>query len=172
MGKVDESLRILKILVESTGGSIEQVQDLLSRNASDVTPKDNIARINSLHELGIYGFFHCAVRNVVFTDISKIEGFFGRTLEEAYPRVSPTFMKLARTFWTFKLVLHECTPNDSVCAALLQVIEIDFAGVFFPFPGPLSPPKKQRKQTMRALIERSGADFDVEDYIRGNFYLR
>jgi hypothetical protein len=120
------------------------------------------------------GFFHCAAKGVTFTDISRIKKFYGRTLQEAYPGVSPTFMKLARTFWTFKIILNECTEATFVCDSLLQDIEINFAGLFFPTPDWLgmSPPKELREQTMRKFIEESGADLDVEDYIRGNYYLR
>ncbi len=172
MSKKDESLKILQILVESAGGSIEPVRDLLCKNNNEAKSKEENSQLEKLHHIAFDGFFHCAACKVMFTDISKIEGFFGRTLEEAYPRVSPTFMKLARTFWTFKLVLNECAPNESVCTALLQDIDIDFAGLFFPFPGPMRQPKKLREKTMRTFIEQSGAELDVEDYIRGNFYLR
>jgi len=75
------------------------------------------------------------------------------------------------SYWTFKLVLIECTTDQSVCTSLLQCIDVDFAGLFFPTPG-ISPPKELREKTMRTFIEQSGADLDVEDYIRGNFYLR
>jgi len=193
MSKLDENLRILQILVESAGGSIEPVRHLLRRNHEDITAEDDAARLKELLELAIDGFFHCAARNITFTELSRIEEFCGRTLEENYPGVSPlalgwslecgrtleenypgaspTFMKLARTYWTFKLILIECTQEPSVCATLLGIIDINFAGLFFPTPG-ISPPKELREETMRTLIEQSGAELDVEDFIRGNFYLR
>ena len=172
MSEFDDSLRILKILVESAGNSVEPFRDLLLRNSSETTSKNETTQLEQLRFAAIDGFFHCAASDVTFTDISGIAGFFGRTLEEAYPGVSPTFMKLARTYWTFKLILNDCTTDQSVCTSLLQGIDIDFSGVFFPSPGPMSPPKKLREKTMRTLITQSGADLDVEDYIRGNFYLR
>jgi len=202
MNKLTEGLRILQILVESAGGSIEPVRQLLQRNHEDLTARDDIAQLKVLFEAAIDGFFHCAARNVTFTDVSRIQEFYGHlaseiaqatkkmgqvsriqefygyTLEENYPGASPTFMKLARTYWTFKVILNEMvlnnrsTPDRSVCLDLLQAIDINFAGVFFPTPGPFGRPKKLREKTMRALIEQSGADLDVEDYIRGNFYLR
>lgn len=171
VSKVDEGLRMLQILVESAGGSIEPVRHLLRRNHSEVTSKVETALLEELRYTVVNGFFHCAARNITFTDLSRIKKFYGRTLEENYPEASPTFMKLARTYWTFKVILIECIPDPSVCVNLLQDIEIDFAGVFFPTPG-ISPPKELRETTMRTLIEQSGADLDVEDYIRGNFYLR
>jgi len=171
MSKVDDSLRILKILVESAGNSIEPFRNLLLRNSSEATSENETAQLEQLRFAAIDGFFYCAASDMAFTDISGIAAFFGRTLEEAYPGVSPTFMKLARTYWTFKLVLIECTTDQSVCTSLLQCIDVDFAGLFFPTPG-ISPPKELREDTMRTFIEQSGADLDVEDFIRGNPYLR
>ena len=170
MSKIDESFRIIKMLVELAGNSIEPFRLLLLRNSSEATSKNEMAQLEQLRIAAIDGFFYCAVLDVTFTDISRIAAFFGHTLEEAYPGVSHTFMKLARTYWTFKLVLIECRTDQSICTSLLQGIEIDFAGVFFPTPG-ISPPKELREKTMRTFIEQSGADLDVEDYIRGNFYL-
>ena len=171
MSKIDESLRILQILVESAGGSIEPMRHLLRRNYEDITAEDDAARLKELSELAVDGFFHCAARNITFTELSRIEEFYGRTLEENYPGASPTFMKLARTYWTFKVILIECTQEPSVCATLLRDIDLNFAGLFFPTPG-ISPPKGLREETMRTFIEQSGADLDVEDFIRGNLYLR
>jgi hypothetical protein len=172
MSKVDEGLRILGVLVEPAGGSIEAVRQTLHKNDTDVTGTDNIAQLEALFDIAIDGFFHCAAHNVTFTDVRRIKEFYGRTLEDAYPGASATFMKLARAYWTFKVALMKCVPHESVCINLLQKIDVNFAGVFFPTPGPFRPPKKLREKTMRTLIEQSGANFDVEDYIRSNFYLR
>jgi hypothetical protein len=171
MNAAEYSLKILETLVESAGGSIEPFRHILVKN-NNLTPKTEINQINALFDKTIDGFFHCAAKNITFTDISKIKNFFGRTIEEAYPGVSPTFIKLARTYWTFKVFLNESPPDPSVVFSFLQMIEVSFAGVFFPFPGPIGPSKKKREETMRTLIKQSGANFDEEDYIRGNYYLK
>ena len=171
MNKVDEGLRILKVLVESAGGSIESTRYILQKSHTNVTARDDIARLEELQETAIKGFFHCAASNVTLTDVSRIRGFYGRTLEDNYPGASAAFMKLARTYWTFKVSLIKCVPDSSVCISLLQAIDLAFAGVFFPTPG-ISPSNELREETMQTLIEHSGADFDVEDYIKGNFYLQ
>lgn len=170
MSKLNEALRIMQLLVESTGGSIESARHLLCKKHADVTGKNDCIRLDELCYTAFNGFFHCAAQDTTFTDISRIEEFFGRSLEEAYPGVSPTFMKLARTYWTFKVILIECVPDSSVCVTLLQDIDINFAGLFFPTPG-ISPPNELREETMRTMIEQSGADLDMDDYIRDNFYL-
>lgn len=171
MSNVDEGLKILQTLVESAGGSIAPFRHILVKNA-DSAPKNEIAQLQKLYDKSIDGFFHCAAKNYTFTDVTRIQQFFGRTLREAYPGVSPTFMQLARTYWTFKVFLNESTPDSSVVIGFLQAIDISFAGVFFPSPGPFSQPKEKREETMYALMRLSGADLDVDDYIRGNFYLR
>jgi hypothetical protein len=171
MDKVDGSLRILQTLVESAGGSIEPFRHILVQNA-DTTSESEIAQLSAVQYMAIDGFFHCAAKNLTFTNIGRIRQFFGRTLEEAYPGASPTFMQLARTYWTFKVLLNESMPASSVIVGLLQAIDILFAGVFFPTPGPFGRPKEERQKTMCVLIQQSGANLDVEDYVRGNFYLR
>ena len=170
MNKIDKTLEVLQVLVESAGGSINPYWNILVKEA-DMIAEDEINQIKTLYDTAINGFFFCASQDVIFEDLSKIVDFYGSPLEHAYPGVSKTFMKLARTYWTFKVVLNECKPDSSVCFALLQEVDINFAGLFFPTPG-VSPPKELREETMRTIIEQSGADLDIEDYIRGNFYLR
>ncbi len=172
MDKLDEGIRILRVLVESGGGSIEAVQQTLHKNDTDIKGADDVAQLEALYDIAIDGFFHCAAHNVTFTDVRRIREFYGRILEDTYPGAIATFMKLARTYWTFKVALMKCVPHESVCINLLQEIDVNFAGVFFPTPGPFGPPKKLREKTMRTLIGQSDADFDVEDYVRGNFYLQ
>lgn len=172
MRTVDECLRILGLLVESAGGSIEAVRSTLERNRADAQTRDDLAQRESLRDVAISGFFHCAARNVIFTDLSRVKGLYGRALGEVYPWASPTFMKLARTYWTFKVALRECGHDESVCAGLLWSIDETFAGVFFPTPGPIAPSREMRETTMRLVIEESGANFDVEDYMMNNPYLQ
>jgi hypothetical protein len=169
--KLLKGLDLIQLLVESNGDNIESVKDLLSLNYNAIKLKDDIEKLENLKFMIIDGFFHCAAKDIVFTDIENIKKTFGRTLDRAYPIASETFMKLARTYWTFKLTLIECIPHNSACIQLLQDIDINFAGVFFPTPGPFSPSREQREITMRALLASSGANLDIEDFIKGNPYL-
>jgi hypothetical protein len=170
MNKLEEALRILKLLVEPAGGSIESARSILSKNDHALT-EEEAAKLKGLYTKAIDGFFYCAAQDLTFTNISKIKEFYGLSLEDRYPGASLTFMKLARTYWTFKVILINISSDTSACVNLLGVIDNSFAGVFFPTPGPFQPPKQLREKTMRILIEQSGANLDVEDYIRGNFYL-
>jgi hypothetical protein len=170
--RFDKAMEMLRVLVETAGGSVEPVRTILSQNYDCNLPpalKDELA---ALVHTAIRGFFHCALRNIVFADISRIREFYGRTLEQNYPGASPTFMKLARTYWTFKVVLIECRGDTSLCMGLLGEIELNFAGLYFPMRGFFGPSKSQRMETMRKVMEMSGAALDIEDYLRGNPYLR
>jgi len=168
MNKLEEALRILKLLVEPLGGSIEPTLSILSKNDDELTESE-AAQLRDLYNTAIDGFFVCAAIDLVFTNVSQIRELY--SLEERYPGASLTFMKLARTYWTFKVILIKIISDHSACVNLLGVIDNNFAGVFFPSPGPFQPPKQLREKTMRTLIEQSGANLDVEDYIKGNFYL-
>jgi len=172
MTKTDQAMYVLKTLVEAAGSTLEPARHILAHPHTNDVAKRSADALHRMHDAAINGFFYCAAQDRIFTEIGRVKGCYGRGLEEVYPGATPTFMKLARTYWTFKVALIDCGPNSSVCVNLLWAIDEAFAGVFFPTPGPFSPPKKLREETMRGLIRQSGADFDEEDYIRGNYYLR
>lgn len=172
MTKTEQAMRILQILVESAGGTLEPVQHIMCRTYTDDVARNHAGQLRRIHDTAIAGFFHCAAANTTFVEIGRIRSQYGRNLEDAYPGATPTFMKLARTYWTFKVALIGCTPDSSACVKLLWAIDETFAGVFFPTPGPVSPPKWLRKKMMRELIQQSGAELDVEEYISDNYYLR
>jgi len=169
--KADSPFNVLKALVEAGGGSIEPFRRLLQDRHDDTVTSGLLEQLEPLVYTAIGGLFHCAARGTVFCALDRIEQFYGRTLEDAYPGVSLTFMKLARTYWTLKIVIIDNLPAVSPCSSLLATIDMNFAGVFFPTPGPFGPPASERVRAMRVLIEQSGADFDVEDYLRGNPYI-
>ncbi|HUX01911.1 MAG: hypothetical protein WBD63_10100 [Phycisphaerae bacterium] len=171
MDKTEEGIRLLRILVEAAGGTLGAAENILREPYTDETAKKHESLLTQLQETALAGFFHCASASVLFTDLDSIRGHYGRGLEDAYPGASPTFMSLARTYWTFKVCLIRCGPAPAVCLTLLRGIDLTFAGVFFPTPGVFSQPKWLRETTMRDLIGMSGANFDVEDYLRGNYYL-
>lgn len=167
----NDVFNVLKTLVEAGGGSIEPFKHLLAnRHDNPVTPR-LLEQLEPLACTAIDGLFHCAARGMTFCAPERIAQFYGRTVEQAYPGVSPTFMKLARTYFTLKIVLIDNLPAVSPGSALLGTIDLNFAGVFFPTPGPCGPSRKERMIAMRTLITASGAALDVEDYLRGNPYI-
>jgi hypothetical protein len=172
MDKSEEGMRLLRTLVAAAGATLEAAEIILREPYTEETVRKHESVLMELQQTALAGFFHCASANVLFTDLDSIRAYYGRGLEDAYPGASATFLRLAKTYWTFKVCLIRCTPGSSVCFKLLWAIDETFAGVFFPTPGPFSPPKRLRETMMRDLITRSGAQFDVEDYVRGNHYLR
>jgi hypothetical protein len=169
---VEQAMRVLQTLVEAAGGSLDPMKHILGQAYADDVVKNHAEQVRWIHDKAIAGFFHCAASDTAFADAGRIESHYGRSLKEVYPDATRTFMKLARTYWTFKVTLIDCAPDASVCVKLLWAIDETFAGVFFPTPGPMSPPKSLREEMMREVIQGSGANFDVEDYIRNNYYLR
>jgi hypothetical protein len=172
MTTTEEAIRMLRTLVESAGGTLMQVEHVLSLGYADALVRQNSGPLQQVHEWAMAGFFHCAAASRTFADVGRVRAYYGRSLEEAYPGATPTFMKLARTYWTFKVVLVDCGPGSSMCVKLLWAIDETFRSVFFPTPGPASVSKSLRETTMRDFIVSSGAQLDVDDYIRGNYYLQ
>jgi hypothetical protein len=169
---VEKALDLLGVLVDAGGGSIESVREILRKPGDTSVPPGLTGQLEDIKFRAIHGFFHCASKGVIFTELNRICEFYGRDLDQAYPAASPTFMKLARTYWTFKVVFNECHKDPSLCVRLLDAIDLNFAGLFFPMPGPFGPSSENRQMAMRALIGMSGADLDVEDYLRGNPYIQ
>ena len=167
-----ELKQLLRTLVEAAGGTLEPVLCILDRPYEEQLANDYGDRIEHVQQAALSGFIHCAACGITFTDESQIENCYGASLETAYPGVSRTFMALARTYWTFKVVLLDGSADSLMCVKILWAIDVAFAGLFFPTPGPFSPPKQLREQTMRDFIRAAGADFDEDDYIRNNYYLR
>ena len=165
-------LRVLKTLVETTGASLQPIQHVLLQDCDLELPGAMQAQLQALPFVAVKGFFHCAAHDVMFCDLARVSQFYGRTIEQAYPDTSRTFMKVARTYWTFKVIFNERdTEDNSVCTSVLAAADLSFAGVFFPTAGPFGPPREQRMEAMRAMIVGSGAALDAEDFLRGNPYV-
>ena len=75
MKKLNEALRIMQILVESAGGSIEPVRHLLCKNQTDVTSKDDSIRLDELCYTAFNGFFHCCALFITAYKIFALELF-------------------------------------------------------------------------------------------------
>lgn len=168
----DDSFRILTSLVSASGGETASSSALLQRpNTSSFTDAEKDT-MRALKEAAISGFFHMAAKDQVFCPLEQVTTYYGRTVEQAYPGCSRAFYKLTNTYFTFKVELIALGQEPSLCSGLLRGIDLDFSGVFCPTPGPLGHPAAQREEAMRTLILESGAPLDIEDFTRGNPYLR
>jgi hypothetical protein len=122
------------------------------------------------------GLFHAAASGVAFLPIDVVENRFHRTLEENYPEASPSFLKFARSYWTFRMLQEQLVEHHPgrVITVAFQRVERDIGSVFFPMPSPMGRPlisARRREKTQRELIRVSGAPIDVEDFIGGNAIL-
>lgn len=109
---------------------------LVSAVPPEVEFEDDIAEIE---ETMRRYFFHRTTYGEVFGPIGRVEQRFSRgTIEENYQLRSGPFLNLAKTYWTYKMEMHDLFPHhyDLVLMQLLARLEGDIASVFFPTPGP------------------------------------
>jgi len=131
-------------------------------------------RIAELLDGASTGFFHLAAKGHAFVPVQEIKDHFGSSLKENYPGASGSFLRFATTYWTYKLMQSALFPahHQKAISQILLQIENDIASVFFPTPGPIVIPVKQREEAQREMIKASDAPIDIEDFIRGNPILR
>jgi len=172
MPSFDDSYRMLTCLVTASGGEIASSRALLQRPDNGSFNNAEKDRMRAIKDAAIPGFFHMAAKDQVFCPLERVTAYYGRTVQRAYPGCSRTFYKITNTYFTFKVELIALGQEPSLCSGLLRGIDLDFSGVFYPTPGPLAHPAAQREAAMRAVILASGAPLDIEDFIRGNPYLR
>jgi len=172
MAGFDDSYRMLTWLVTASGAEVASVRAMLQRSNQGSFTDAEKERMQEIEHAAIGGFFHMAAKDQIFCQLERVTAYYGRTVQHAYPGCSRTFYKLTNTYFTFKVELIALGTEPSRCSGLLRGIDLDFSGLFYPTPGPFGHPPAQREVAMRAIITMSGAAFDLEDYIRGNPYLR
>ena len=150
--------------------SLEEELEKLTLSQQDV--------FKSLYGSALYGFFHCAADGYEFVPATRIKQEFGKTLEENYASACTTtcFMRFAKTYWTFKILTFDArlTSQRLLLSVLLEKIELDISGLFFPTPSAytFSIPVEQREETQRKFILESGANINVAEFMAGNPILQ
>ncbi len=144
---------------------------LLSQAAALPLDSGQQTRIDEIANAIFRGFFHCGARGHTFADPEGIPVRFGATLESNYPEASPTFLRFAYSYWTFKLLVTD--PELRSTGTVIMEILAEFEDrilrtVFFPTYGPAVFPPNQREQAQRRLILQTGAPLDINDFMRGN----
>lgn len=131
-------------------------------------------RVAGIYDAIWRGFFGCAARGLPLVAEELVARRFKRGLQENYPEASESFLNFARTYWTLRvlvLALLETHTDDSsldLGERLLCQLEQEIGPVFFPFPGPKKIDPATREAFQRQLIEESGANIDIEDFMGGN----
>lgn len=171
---LQQAIEALRQMLDRVGQSLDDRQQQLLLKADNELEEAELESLRPLIKPMWKGFFYCAAEGHAFLPPQLIKEKFGYSLEENYPAASASFLRFATTYWTFKLVQSELLPThqEKFLTQLLSKFETDIASVFFPTPGPMTIPARQREEAQRELIRESGAPIDIEDFIRGNPMLR
>ena len=119
-------------------------------------------------------FFKKASLGEAFGSLNRVEEKFGRSLEENYGLSDGPFLKMAKTYWTFKLEIQDLFPehHNLILSDVLLRVENDIAGVFFPTPGPSKIPVDAFKEAQRNALKDYAPDIDVETFLSESPILR
>ncbi len=177
----DRTIDVLNTLVESFRGSelSNQELDLLERSREALEDSGRHRKmLKRLLRYGVHGFFHTAADGTTFTDPERIREKFGHPLEETYPEASEEFMKVARTYWSLKLLLADPDmlqarqSSDKLLYDVIDEIDRSIGPVFFPSAGPdETPATDERKQKQKEMILDSNADIDLDAFMAGNPFV-
>jgi hypothetical protein len=118
------------------------------------------------------GFLHAAATGYAFVQPQRISQRFGSSLEVRYPGATPSFMRLATSYWTLKLMNEDLrsafqlvrAAKITLHAQLLSKLELDIASLFFPTAGPIRLPRFLRRWMQRQMLRQSGVDMDVDGF--------
>ena len=165
----EQALSALRTLVTQGGNQISD-GDLIIFKKTPNEAEQHRGRLSEIYDTMFRGFFHCAAKGLPLVPEKRVTERFGKSIEDNYPEANEVFLKLARTYWTLRVLVYDLMDADMdwVGAHLLGKLEQDIGPVFFPFPGAAKISPSKREAFQRELIEKSGADIDISDFIRGN----
>ena len=164
----DQVAWVIRELTDYGGGPSADFFGLIHIKPSEVTKhKKSLAEIYSVM---FRGFFHAAAKGIALGSLNRVEERFGRSIKDNYPEASEPFLKFATTYWTLRVNVIDLMKVDMdwVGAHLLRKLEQDIGPVFFPFPGAVTIDPSNRESFQRELIQESGADIDIDEFIKGN----
>ncbi len=128
------------------------------------------AVIEETKELMIQHFFDKFIRSETFGPISKVNNYFGQTVEDNYELEGSPFIDMAKTYWTFKLELQELFPqyNNLIVSQILLRVENFIGSIFFPYPGPIILWVRGRREKQKQLIEQYAPEVDIDSFLDNN----
>ncbi len=164
-----QAISALKTLAAGAGMSLtEDDLNILERNEDEADKYKN--RLLEISTAIYNGFIPCAVEGILLIPEIRIKEQFGDSLEENYPEANEVFLTFAKTYWTLRVLVINLTESERewIPTYLLANLEQSIGAVFFPFPGKvkIAPSKREKKQ--RELLQKSGANIDIEEFMRGN----
>ena len=131
-----------------------------------VSPEQQGQLVGEALEALVRYFFNKASCGEPFGSVDRIKERFGRSLEENYGLTEGPFIDLAKAYWTFKLEVEDLVKDYPYIglSEVLKIIEVDVASVFFPTPGPLTTPLKERVEAQRKMLSTLAPKMDIERF--------
>jgi hypothetical protein len=142
--------------------------DILEKNEEAADKYKN--RLLEISTAIYYGFIHCAAEGITLAPETRIKEQFGYSLEENYPEANEVFLRFAKTYWTLRILVIDLAESERkwIPTYLLMNLEQNIGSIFFPFPGKVVISPAKREKTQRELLQKSGANINVNEFIRGN----
>lgn len=174
---IDKMYGILEKEVPKSLGNIVDVDMVKELGDGSNVTQEFSETVSSFLEDMFNALLIAMLKGITFTDKSKIEQRFGRSLEENYPNASKEFMDMAYSYWTYKIAVQDIPVDDVNLTSSLTLAKVEFnmASLFFPTQGPASASVKEREKVQREILEEVinsyGIKYDIEKYISGNPYL-
>jgi len=111
-----------------------------------------------------------------FGDISRISSNsgLGMSIEEKYSISGGPFLKLAETYWTFRIEAHDLVKKHLTIplTQILIQIEASFASYFFPLMSPHKPDDLEIYNGQKYLLTKYTRKFNVEQFLSESPVLR
>lgn len=165
----EQALSALRKLV-TQGGNQMSDDDLIMLGKKLDEAEQHSSRLAEIYGAMFRGFFHCAEKGLTLVPEKLVIQRFRKSIQENYPEANEVFLRFAKTYWTLRVLVLDLMKEDMgwIGGHLLGKLEQDIGPVFFPFPGPVKIPPSKRENFQRELIKESGADIDIEEFVRGN----
>ena len=170
---IEKLIKTISLILDATGAKLnERNKKMLfskkSREEVKYLSDEQKKSLGKFYDNLTKGYILLAIKGYEFTKIDRIEEKFGSTMEENYPEASESFIKFARTYWTFQIhLLEDLTGSSNYLAySYLASLHAIIASGFFPMPGPATIPSNKREEIQREVLK--DFDIDIEDFIKGN----
>lgn len=170
---IENLIKTISIILDATGAKLNEKDKKMlfskkSREEVKYLSDEQRKSLGKFYDNLAKGYILLAIKGYEFTKVDRIEEKFGSTMEENYPEASESFIKFARTYWTFQIhLLEDLTGSSNYLAySYLASLHAIIASVFFPMPSPATIPSNKREKDQREILK--DFDIDIEDFMKGN----
>ncbi len=170
---IEELIKTISLILDATGAKLNEKDKKMlfskkSREEVKYLSDEQKKSLGKFYDNLAKGYILLAIKGYEFAKVDRIEEKFGSTMEENYPEASESFIKFARTYWTFQIhLLEDLTGSSNYLAySYLASLHAIIASGFFPMPGPATIPSNKREKIQREVLK--DFDIDIEDFIKGN----